>query len=46
MPKLVNKRITMQMIKMAEIMLTWVLGVLPMLVEIVKMIKENGKYNV
>ena len=46
MPKLVNKRMTMQMIKMAKIMLTWVLGVLPMLVEVVKMIKKNGKYNV
>ena len=42
MPKLVNKRMTMQMIKMAKIMLTWVLGVLPMLVEIVKMIKKTA----
>ena len=48
MPKLVNKRMTMQMIKMAKIMLTWVLGVLPMLVEVVRAVKmiKTAKDNV
>ena len=39
LPKLVKIRMTMKMMKMAKIMLTWVLEVLPMLVKIVRAVK-------